>query len=79
MSFYTLEICFDYLLVALSQALKRPGRLGAEIFVGLPSDETRREIFRVSFRRMPVDEDVVLDELVSRTTGYTGAEVDFHF
>ena len=64
------------MLFALLQALKRPGRLGAEIFVGLPSDKTRKEIFRVSFRRMPVDEDVVLDELVSRTAGYTGAEVN---
>jgi ATP-dependent 26S proteasome regulatory subunit len=57
------------------QALKRPGRLGAEIFVGLPNDQTRREIFRVSFRRMPVADDVSLNDLVLRTARYTGAEV----
>ena len=74
------QLCCDQVLSRLScldcdQALKRPGRLGAEIYVGLPDETTRREIFRVSLRRMPLAGDVNINDLAQRTTGYSGAEV----
>lgn len=57
------------------QALMRPGRLDRIIFVPLPDPQTRREIFALQFRHMPVDPDVSLDHLVTRTHKYSGAEV----
>jgi hypothetical protein len=43
------------------------------VYVPLPDSATRREILKLRFRKMPVDETtVVLEELVSKTGG------DFH-
>lgn len=53
----------------------RPGRLDRIIFVPLPDPQTRREIFSLQFRHMPVDQDVSLDHLVTQTHKYSGAEV----
>jgi AAA family ATPase len=59
----------------IDKALKRPGRLDREIYVGLPDDTTRREIFEILFRKTPIADDVSIDELVRRTHRYSGAEV----
>lgn len=57
------------------QALLRPGRIDSAIYVPLPDAATRREILRLRLRNMPVADDVDLQELVSRTEAYSGAEV----
>jgi AAA family ATPase len=53
----------------------RPGRIDRIVYVPLPDIETRRDIFRIKFRDMPVDDGVDLEELVQETEGYSGAEV----
>lgn len=55
----------------------RPGRLDRIVYVPLPDASTRREIFSLQFRNMPIASDVSLDELVSRTNKYSGAEVSY--
>lgn len=62
-------------LLSIPQALMRPGRLDRIIYVPLPDAPTRREIFSLQFRNMPVAQDVSLEDLVARTTKYSGAEV----
>jgi hypothetical protein len=57
------------------QALLRPGRLDRIIYVPLPDAETRLEIFNILKRKTPFAEDIVLDTLVEKTDGYSGAEV----
>lgn len=57
----------------------RPGRLDRIIFVPLPDAPTRREIFSLQFRNMPVAQDVSLEDLVARTAKYSGAEVSYNF
>lgn len=37
--------------------------------------ETRREIFHIKLRNMPIAEEVDIDDLVSQTKDYTGAEI----
>ena len=59
----------------LLQALLRPGRLDRIVYVPLPDEETRYDIFEILFRKMPVAADVDIKELVSRTEKYSGAEV----
>ncbi|XP_062331947.1 ATPase family gene 2 protein homolog A [Osmerus eperlanus] len=59
----------------IDKALMRPGRLDRIVYVPLPDAATRREIFSLQFRSMPVGPDVSLDELVTRTEKYSGAEI----
>ena len=59
----------------IDPALKRPGRFDSEIYVPLPDAETRREIFDIRLKKMPVDfTDISLKELSDLTEGYSGAE-----
>ena len=41
----------------------------------LPDSETRKEIFKIGTRKMPLSKDVILDNLVERTDMFSGAEV----
>ncbi|KAG7461987.1 hypothetical protein MATL_G00197100 [Megalops atlanticus] len=59
----------------IDKALMRPGRLDRIVYVPLPDAATRREIFSLQFRSMPVSGDVCLDDLVIRTKKYSGAEI----
>jgi AAA family ATPase len=76
------EMLKDVLIVAatnrpdmIDKALLRPGRIDRMIYVPLPSDETRKEIFQINFRKTLVASDVCLEQLVSETQGFSGAEV----
>lgn len=59
----------------IDKALLRPGRIDRVIHVRLPDEETRREIFNLKLKSLPVAEDVSVDELVRLTEGYSGAEI----
>ncbi|XP_058504928.1 ATPase family gene 2 protein homolog A [Solea solea] len=59
----------------IDKALMRPGRLDRIIYVPLPDAPTRREIFSLQFSNMPVAKHVCVDELVTRTEKYSGAEI----
>ncbi|CAL8127317.1 unnamed protein product [Orchesella dallaii] len=59
----------------IDQALLRPGRLDRIIYVPLPDATTRGEILKIRFRKMPVDPEVDIAELVKSTGGYSGAEL----
>ncbi|XP_044158163.1 ATPase family protein 2 homolog [Bufo gargarizans] len=59
----------------IDKALMRPGRIDRIIFVPLPDAATRREIFRLRFQSMPIDQEVNLDHLVLQTEKYSGAEI----
>ncbi|KHN73888.1 Spermatogenesis-associated protein 5 [Toxocara canis] len=59
----------------LDSALLRPGRLDRAIYVPLPDEDTRLSILRLHLNGMQIGEDVDMDELVSGTSGYSGAEI----
>ncbi|XP_059613309.1 ATPase family gene 2 protein homolog A [Phlebotomus argentipes] len=59
----------------IDRALLRPGRIDRIVFVGLPDKETRREIFEIKLRKMPVGEDCSVQQLVELTEKYSGAEI----
>ena len=61
---------------AIDEALRRPGRFDREIEIGVPDKDERREILEVHTRRMPLDEDVNLDELTEVTHGFVGADLE---
>ena len=53
----------------------RPGRLDRLVYVPLPDNKTREEIFKLRLRTVPISEDVDIDDLVRLTELYSGAEV----
>ncbi|XP_061643708.1 ATPase family gene 2 protein homolog A isoform X1 [Phyllopteryx taeniolatus] len=59
----------------IDKALMRPGRLDRIVYVPLPDAPTRREIFRLQFVNVPVAQNVCLDDLVTCTEKYSGAEI----
>jgi transitional endoplasmic reticulum ATPase len=60
---------------AIDPALRRGGRFDREIEIGVPGEAGRREILDVHTREMPLDDDVDLDWLASRTHGFVGADI----
>ncbi len=60
----------------LDPALLRPGRFDRLILVPAPDEKARVEIFKVHTRKMPLAEDVKLEELAKKTEGYTGADIE---
>jgi len=59
----------------IDKALLRPGRIDRVCYVGLPETAERREILQIKLRSMPLAVDVDVDQLVERTKGYSGAEI----
>ena len=59
----------------LDKALLRPGRFDRVLQVALPSPADRREILCIHMRRVPSDTSVVLEDIVARTDGFSGAEL----
>ncbi|MEM1976331.1 MAG: CDC48 family AAA ATPase, partial [Nitrososphaerota archaeon] len=60
---------------AVDPALRRPGRFDREIRIGVPDRNGRKEILQIHTRRMPLADDVDLDELANITHGFTGADL----
>lgn len=63
----------------IDRALLRPGRIGDIVYVPLPDKTTRKEIFEISTREIPLDfeenKNEELEKLAARTDGYSGAEI----
>jgi cell division protease FtsH len=59
----------------LDPALLRPGRFDRQIMVHPPDHKGRLEILKVHTRRIPLANDVALEQLASSTPGMTGADL----
>ncbi len=57
-------------------AALRPGRFSQKIYVPLPDAPARRFMFEKSLKGAPVADDVNVEELVSLTEGYSGADIE---
>jgi len=78
-----LEALEDVVVVAatnrpdlIDSALLRPGRLDRHVAVEEPDEDARLEIFRIHAGDRPLAEDVDLEELATRTAGFTGADIE---
>ncbi|MBP2132303.1 transitional endoplasmic reticulum ATPase [Methanomicrobium sp. W14] len=62
----------------LDEALMRPGRLDRIIYVPPPDAEGRKKIFEVYLKNSAsiLSDDVSIDELVKRSEGYVGADIE---
>lgn len=59
----------------IDPALLRPGRFDELIVVPVPDRVSRKRIFEVHTKKMSLAEDVDLNDLVTRTDRYTGADI----
>jgi cell division protease FtsH len=59
----------------LDAALTRPGRFDRQVTLGLPDRRARKDILEVHARKVPLAEDVDLNELARATPGFSGADI----
>ncbi|RMF55814.1 AAA family ATPase [Candidatus Woesearchaeota archaeon] len=60
----------------IDTALLRPGRFDRLILTPVPDLATRKKIFEIHTRNMPLAKDVKLDELAKKTENYVGADIE---
>jgi len=60
----------------LDSALLRPGRFDRIVLVSVPDAKERKEIFKLHTKKMPLAKDVKFDELLQKTEGYVGADIE---
>ncbi|XLR33703.1 hypothetical protein S83_061603, partial [Arachis hypogaea] len=59
----------------MDPALIRPGRLDQLIYIPLPDEDSRHQIFMACLRKSPVSKDVDLRALARYTQGFSGADI----
>ena len=59
----------------IDPALLRPGRLDQLVYIPLPDEASRKQIFKAALRKSPVSLDVDLDHLATVTNGFSGADI----
>ncbi|KAK0402851.1 hypothetical protein QR680_016574 [Steinernema hermaphroditum] len=56
-------------------AVMRPGRLDQLVYIPLPDEPSRLQIFKANLRKTPVATDIDLDCLAKATKGFSGADI----
>ena len=64
-------------LNSLDPSLQRFGRFSVQIALRVPSEVERMEILRIHTKKMPIDEDVDLEEIAKETRGFVGADLGY--
>ncbi|RWW21555.1 hypothetical protein GW17_00014296, partial [Ensete ventricosum] len=59
----------------IDPALLRPGRLDQLIYIPLPDEDSRYQIFKACLRKSPIAKDVDLRTLAKFTQGFSGADI----
>jgi transitional endoplasmic reticulum ATPase len=59
----------------IDSALLRPGRLDQLIYIPLPDEPSRHQIFKACLRKSPMAKDVDLSALARFTVGFSGADI----
>lgn len=57
----------------LDEALRR--RLEKRIYISLPEQEGRKQLFKINLRGIAMDDKIDWDKLVNLTKGYSGADI----
>ena len=59
----------------LDPALLRPGRFDRHVTVDRPTKDGRRDILKVHVKKVPIADNVKLDEIAASTIGFSGADL----
>ena len=60
----------------IDPAVLRPGRFDRRVYVPAPDDEAKLKILKITTEGMPLEEGVDLNVLVSKMSGYSGADIE---
>lgn len=60
----------------IDTALLRPGRFGKLVFIPMPDEDARKKILNVNLQKMNTADDVDIDEIISRTQNFSGADIN---
>jgi transitional endoplasmic reticulum ATPase len=61
---------------SLDPALRRPGRFDREIEISIPDKDGRLSVLKIHTRSMPLDKDVILEDIAAKTHGFVGADLN---
>jgi SpoVK/Ycf46/Vps4 family AAA+-type ATPase len=61
---------------AIDSAFRRPGRFDRVLFVPPPDRAARASILKILLAGRPITDDIDHDALASRTTGFSGADLE---
>ncbi|WMJ73403.1 ATP-dependent zinc metalloprotease FtsH [Cytophagaceae bacterium ABcell3] len=59
----------------LDKAIMRPGRFDRHIYLELPNNKERKDIFQVHMKHLNLEENVNTETLASQTPGFSGADI----
>ena len=59
----------------IDSAILRPGRLDQLIYIPLPDEPSRHQIFKANLRKTPISSDLDLGFLAKSTVGFSGADI----
>lgn len=60
----------------IDPGLMRPGRIDKVIYIPPPDEKSRMEVFKVHMKNVPVEKNVDVHDLVAKTEGYSGADIE---
>ena len=77
-----IEVLKDVTIIAatnrpdtIDKALVRPGRIDRMIYIPPPDSNARLNILKIATKKMPLSDDVNLDEIAQKMDKFSGAEV----
>ena len=60
----------------LDSALRRPGRMDKNVYLGNPDKETRESVLKIHANGKPIDISVSMQDLVDMTSGFSCAQIE---
>jgi ATP-dependent metalloprotease FtsH len=60
----------------LDAALLRPGRIDKRVYIGNPDEAGRRAIIKIHSKGKPYASDVIIDDLIEITNGFSAAQIE---
>lgn len=64
-------------LDSIDAAIIRKGRIDQVIFIGMPDEECRKELFEIELNKRPHEEAINYTELVRLTHGFTSSDISY--
>lgn len=61
----------------IDKAIIRSGRIDQVLYVGLPDEECRKQLFEIELNKRPHEENISIDELAKLTEGYTSSDISY--